>query len=82
MSLNIKDPEAHRLAQAIARETGETMTRAVTQALRERHERLQKIKGKASAQEIMAIGQACAALLTTKPMDHAELLYDEFGLPK
>jgi antitoxin VapB len=36
MSLNVKDPEAHRPAQAIARETGETMTRAVTEALRER----------------------------------------------
>ena len=82
MSLNIKDPEAHRLARAIARETGETMTRAVTQALRERHERLQKNKGRASVQEIMAIGQACAALLNEKPVDHGELLYDEFGLPK
>ena len=29
MSLNVKDPEAHRLAQAIAQATGETMTRAV-----------------------------------------------------
>src|ERR1035437_4239786 len=27
MSLNVKDPEAHRLAQAIAQATGETMTR-------------------------------------------------------
>ena len=26
-SLNVKDPEAHRLAQAIAKATGETMTR-------------------------------------------------------
>ncbi|MGH8163499.1 MAG: type II toxin-antitoxin system VapB family antitoxin, partial [Rhodanobacteraceae bacterium] len=25
-SLNVKDPEAHRLAAAIARETGETLT--------------------------------------------------------
>jgi antitoxin VapB len=32
MSLNIKDPEAHRLAQQIARATGETMTRVVTEA--------------------------------------------------
>ncbi len=34
MSLNIKDPEAHHLAQAIARATGQTMTRVVTEALR------------------------------------------------
>jgi antitoxin VapB len=44
MSLNVKDPEAHRLAQAITRETGETITRAVTEALRERYERLHKAR--------------------------------------
>ncbi|MGQ8523429.1 type II toxin-antitoxin system VapB family antitoxin, partial [Klebsiella pneumoniae] len=42
MSLNIKDPEAHRLAQAIARETGETMTHAVTEALRDRLARIER----------------------------------------
>ena len=35
MSLNIKDPEAHKLARELADETGETMTQAVTDALRE-----------------------------------------------
>src|SRR5215467_14439260 len=39
-SLNVKDPEAHRLAEAIARETGETLTHAVTESLRQRLERL------------------------------------------
>ncbi len=39
MSLNVKDPEAHRLAQAMAQETGETLTRAVTETLRERNRR-------------------------------------------
>ena len=29
MSLNIKDPETHKLAQTLAQETGESMTRAV-----------------------------------------------------
>ena len=33
MRLTIKDPEARRLAAAIAQETGETLTSAVTQAL-------------------------------------------------
>ncbi len=82
MSLNIKDPEAHRLAKAVAKETGETMTRAVTQALRERLERIQKCKGKATSEELMEIGRSCAALLKGTPIDHAELLYDERGLPK
>ena len=49
-SLNVKDPEAHRLATAIAQETGETMTRVVTEALRERFERLPNRRGKAAAQ--------------------------------
>jgi hypothetical protein len=40
VSLNIKDPEAHRLAQKIAEATGETMTRAVISSPRERLERL------------------------------------------
>ena len=36
MSLNIKNPEAHALAARLAKMTGETMTEAVTTALRER----------------------------------------------
>jgi antitoxin VapB len=82
MSLNIKDPEAHRLAQAIARETGETMTHIVTQALRERYERIQKRRGKASIEELQAIAKRAAAHLKGPYLDHAEFLYDENGLPK
>ena len=41
MSLNVKDPEAHRLAQAIARETGESLTKVVIVSLRERHEKIE-----------------------------------------
>jgi len=82
MSLNVKDPEAHRLAQAIAQETGETMTRAVTEALRERYERLQRRHGKASVEELLAIADRAAAHVKRPYVDHAELLYDEHGLPK
>lgn len=83
MSLNIKDPEAHRLAKAVADATGETMTRAVTTALKERLERLKESKNKVSAEEILAIGRSCAELLTERPSDHGESwLYDEHGLPK
>lgn len=39
MSLNIKSREAHELAAELARLTGESMTKAVTEALRERLER-------------------------------------------
>ena len=83
MTLNIKDPEAHQLAQAIAQETGETMTRAVKEALRERLERLRhRRKPEATVDELMAIGRRCKASLKRKPVDHAELLYDEHGLPR
>ena len=81
-SLNIKDPEAHRLAQAIAQETGETMTHAVTEALRERYERLGRRRGKASVEELRAITERSAVHLKRPYLDHAELLYDEDGLPK
>jgi antitoxin VapB len=82
LSLNIKDPEAHRLAQAIARATGETMTHAVTEALRERHERLRKCDPEALAADIRAIAKRAAVHIKRPYVDHAELLYDEHGLPK
>ena len=40
MALNIKDPEAERLAAEVAALTGETKTRAVRVALQERRNRL------------------------------------------
>jgi len=78
----VKDPEAHRLAQAIAEQTGETMTRAVTEALRERYERLRLRRAKASVEELRAIAVRAAVLVKRPYVDHAELLYDEHGLPK
>jgi antitoxin VapB len=82
LSLNVKDPEAHRLAQAIAQETGETLTRAVTEALRERYERLQSRGSRASVEELRAIAKRAAAHIKGPYLDHAEYLYDEHGLPK
>ena len=40
MALNIRNAEAERLAEAVAKLTGERKTQAVTVALRERLERL------------------------------------------
>ena len=81
-SLNVKDSEAHRLARAIAELTGETISQAVTEALRERYERLEKRHGKASVEELLAIARRCAAHIKGHDLDHAELLYDECGLSK
>ena len=82
MSLNVKDPEAHRLANAIAQATGQSMTRVVTEALRERYDRIERSKGKASVAELLAIADRAAAHVQRPYADHAELLYDDSGLPK
>ena len=82
MSLSIKDPEAHRLAQAISHATGESMTRVVTEALRERWSSLEKRKGRASVEELLLIADRAAANVKRPYADHADLLYDENGLPK
>jgi antitoxin VapB len=83
MSLNIKDEEAHELAKKLAKETGETLTRAVVEALRERLARVhRRRKAAASAAELQAIGRRCAAALKGRLKDHAALLYDERGMPR
>jgi antitoxin VapB len=82
MTLNIKDPKAHDLAQALARETGETMTLAVIEALRERLARVRRGRRIASADELLAIGQRCAQGLSGPVVAHGDLLYDERGLPR
>lgn len=81
-SLNVKDPEAHRLAAAIADETGETISQAVTEALRERYERLRKRDPKTLVAGIRAIAKRSSAIVKRPFIDHAEWLYDERGLPK
>lgn len=84
MSLNIKNPETCRLASELATLTGETMTGAITVALRERllRERGER-DAESRAKRLLAIGNRCASLLSEGPSatEHGELLYDEQGLP-
>ena len=83
MSLNIKNEETHRLVAELAQLTGENMTQAVTTAVKERLERERKRRrSKATAQGLLAIGRRYAARMKCDLIDHAELLYDERGLPK
>jgi antitoxin VapB len=84
MSLNIKSEEAHRLAQELARLTGESMTAAVTQAVRERLDRVRREQAVGLADRLLAIGKDCASRLREpfRSVDHADLLYDERGLPR
>jgi antitoxin VapB len=81
-SLNIKDPEAHRLARAISRATGDSMTRIVTEALRESFERVRRRQRKATVEELLAIAGRVADQVKRPYINHADLLYDEHGLPK
>ncbi|UFW92197.1 type II toxin-antitoxin system VapB family antitoxin (plasmid) [Bradyrhizobium barranii] len=52
----------------------------VTGALRERY--AEHRKGRPSMQELLAIADRAAAHVKRPYVDHAELLYDENGLPK
>ena len=85
MSLNLKNPETHQLAKELAALTGESMTQAVTEAVRERLERVRKERDKDNMVErLLAIGRHCAAHMEEPylSVDHGDLLYDELGLPK
>jgi len=84
MSLNIKDEETHRMARELARLTGESLTAAVNEAVRERLEKVRGSSRKSMAERLMEIGKDCASHLKEpyKSMDVDELLYDENGLPK
>ena len=86
MALNIRDPEAQRLARELADATGETMTGAVIKALRERLERLgarQTIGQAERAARLMAHGKRFAALPVLDTRSPDEIIgYDEIGLPR
>ena len=84
MGLNIKSEETHRLAQELATLTGESMTAAVTEAVRQRLDRVRRARGVSLADRLVAIGKDCAAHLKEpfRSADHGDLLYDERGLPR
>ena len=85
MSLNIKNEETCRLAGELARLTGETMTGAITVAVRERLERERRERSvEARVQALREIAERCAKLLGPGPssVEHGDMLYDQRGLPK
>lgn len=84
MSLNIKNEKAHRLARELAGITGESMTVAVSEAIRERLERVRDNSKESMAERLLRIGRDCAAHLREpyKSADIGNLLYDDKGLPK
>jgi antitoxin VapB len=84
MGMNIKNEQACRLAKQLAKLTGESLTTAVTEAVRERLARLRGECDIDRAERLLALGRDCAAHLKKpfRTVDHAELLYNEHGLPK
>ncbi len=84
MGMNIKNKEAHRLAEQLAKLTGESMTTAVMIAVRERLDRVRRERRLSLADRLLAIGKDCAAHLKEpfRSADHGDLLYDERGLPR
>jgi antitoxin VapB len=84
MSRNIKNPRAHRAAKELGALTGESLTDAVIIAVEERLMRLRREKDPARFERIMEIARRAAAHMKEpwKSIDHADLLYDERGLPK
>jgi antitoxin VapB len=81
--LNIKDPEARRLAEELAGLTGESITEAVTEALRQRLKRERNAWGKVGvAEKLMALAEEISKLPVLDDRDPDEILYDAYGLPK
>lgn len=83
MALSIKDPEADRLAREVAKATGETLTAAIIQSLRERLARLRRARGPRLSEELLKIGRRCAALPVKDQRSADDIIgYDDHGLPR
>jgi antitoxin VapB len=84
MSMNIKNKETYRLAKQLSKLTGESLTTAITEAVRERLDRVRRERGMDLAERLLLIGRDCAARLKEpfRIINHADMLYDDRGLPK
>ncbi|HET9982616.1 MAG TPA: type II toxin-antitoxin system VapB family antitoxin, partial [Longimicrobiales bacterium] len=80
-TLNIKNPETARLARRLAAHEGTSITEAITNALRERLERLEKPASTAAARAGVGRIQAMVAALPERDERTSDevLGYDEYG---
>jgi hypothetical protein len=78
-TLNIKDPEVHRMAHELARRRGTSATGAVREALREALER-ERTSRAGMAERLMEIGRRASVYKDEFLTD--DDMYDEQGLPK
>jgi len=84
MAISIKSAEADRLARDLAATTGESITVAITVAVRERLERESRKRRNIAAEleEVRAISRHCASLPILDNRSEDEILgYDENGIP-
>ena len=83
MAPNIRNEEAERLAEALAKLAGETKTEAVTRALRDRLDRMRRERaGRPLADELDEIAKHCSQLPVRDARNPDEILgYDEHGVP-
>jgi antitoxin VapB len=84
MALSLKNEETERLARELARTTGESLTEAVTVAIRERLERKKPNPKEGLAEWLDELTKRTAPLLKDLPPSDkvGDLLFDkETGLP-
>lgn len=83
MALNIKDPDTDRLARELAEMTGESITVAVGNALKDRFERLSgRVPSQERAKAMFQIAEEAGALPVLDSRSEDEILgYGEDGLP-
>ena len=89
MALNIRDPKADRLAEQLARQTGETLACAVIVALEERLEWLTSTdrrgeeEKQARVRRMRELAASFRALPVVEDRSPDEIVgYDEHGLPR
>ena len=82
MGISIKNEETERLARVLARETGESLTAAITRALEDRLARLERRRSPAQRRALAAaICRQVQALPDLDARSADEILgYDEYGL--
>jgi antitoxin VapB len=83
MGISIKNDRAERLARELARETGESLTTAITRAL---EERLARVEGRRSPTDKLQLARSVLRRMDALPVLDGraadEILgYDEHGLP-
>jgi len=82
MAISIKDPETDRLARALAAATGETITDAIRNALRDRLEREQQRTAPSVAAQVRRIQARIARLPVLDPRTADEIIgYGDDGAP-